>query len=171
MTDHYAVEIRVLERGDLNAVLDIDAQHSGRRRDEILKRRLERAFEPGRMVISLAATVEGQLVGFLLGDVLVGEFGVTDQTASIDTVGVRQDAQGEGIARRLLRAYANHVRALGVERVQTQVAVANPGLLHFFSRAGFLHAQVVPLELDLGAVRPGQWDDDDAGDGPTSRER
>jgi ribosomal protein S18 acetylase RimI-like enzyme len=152
------VEIRVLERKDLESALAIDAGHSGRRRDQILKRRFEQIFEPGRVMTSLAAEWHGELVGFVLGDVLIGEFGSTDQSATIDTIGVRREFQGSGVAQRLLHAYVNNVRALGVERIQTQVAVSNSGLLGFFSRVGFRHAQSVPLELDLDQLRPGQWD-------------
>lgn len=160
MSEEAPVEIRILERTDVSAVLDIDAQHTGRPRDAILKRRLERAFEPGRMLISFAALIEGQVVGFLLGDVVVGDQGVADRSATIDTFGVRLDVQGHGIARRLLTAYAEHARALGVERLQTQVASSNARLLRFLSRAGFQQAPRVALELELANVPPGQWDDE-----------
>lgn len=158
MSELRAVEIRILDRKDLDAVLDIDAQHSGQRRDELLKRRLERAFEPGRLSTSLVAEQQGQVIGVILGEVLVGEFGATDPSAIIDTLGVRQGLEGMGVARRLLQAFVNNVRALGVERVQTHVAISNAQLLSFFSKAGFLHAQAVPLQLDLASLRAHQWE-------------
>jgi len=165
-----SIEIRLLERKDMDAVLAIDALSTGHHRDEILKRRLERAFELGKVTMSLAAEWRGELVGYILGDVLVGEFGGTAKSATIDTLGVRGEFRSEGIARRLLRAFVNNARAIGVERVQTLVAVSNSSLLGFFSRAGFLHAQAVPLELDLGTIKPGQWDDDEPDSDRASRE-
>lgn len=168
-TNTTPIEIRIMEAKDLAAVLRIDAQISGRKRDEILKRRFERALGPGRVATSLVAESERQVVGFILGDVMVGEFGATERAATIDTIGVSPDFRGTGVSSRLLRAYVNHVRALGVERIQTFVSVDDWRLLRFFTGAGFAHAQTVPLSLDLSGVQPGQWQDSDRDDAPSAR--
>ncbi|MBI3181481.1 MAG: GNAT family N-acetyltransferase [Myxococcales bacterium] len=163
------MEIRQMEARDVDAVVRIDGQISGRPRNEILRRRLGLALAPGRVTTSLVAESDRQVVGFILGDVLVGEFGATAQVATIDTIGVSPLFQGSGVAWRLLRAYANHVRALGVERIQTLVPVEDWRLLRFFTRAGFGQSQLLPLALDLSGIQAGQWLDSDEDDAPCAR--
>jgi ribosomal protein S18 acetylase RimI-like enzyme len=151
------IEIRVLRQTDLPALLQIDAMISGKARAEILKRRLERALGPGKVTTSLVAETGGRPVGFVIGDVLVGEFGAIEAGATIDTLGVLPELQGTGIAHRLLRAYVDHVRILGVDKVHTQVRVNDWGLLRFFTGAGFHQGQTINLELEIPGLKAEWW--------------
>lgn len=146
-----------MEGRDLEAIVRIDAQITGRPRNEILRRRLDRATSPGKVSTSLVAEHQGQVVGFVLGDVLVGEFGAAEEVATIDTLGVAPAFQGAGVACRLLHAYATNLRALGVERIRTLVGIEDWRLMRFFTRAGFGLAQMAPLQLDLTGAPAQAW--------------
>lgn len=157
--DRAQLQIRLLEAKDVEPICRIDAELSGTDRGELLKKRLSRALMPGRVNISLVAVDDGQVVGFVLGDVVVGDYGSVDAMANLDTIGVRKAFQHKGVALQLLQAFANNLRALRVEHVHTQVGVQDWELLRFFGRVGFRQAQVIPLVLDVTDARRLEWDD------------
>lgn len=157
-----AIEVRLLEARDTDDIVRIDAELSGRNRRELLRRRLDRALAPGRVATSLVAVVDRSVVGYVLSDVVVGAYGAVEASATLDTIGVTRAYQHHGVAKRLLRAFVNNMRALRVEKINTQVNVAEWPLLRFFTRVGFQQAQAVPLELDVMGARTTQWLDAEA---------
>ena len=83
------VKLRVLTMRDLNTVADIDESLLGTRRVEYWETRLEKAETSG--VPSLAAEVNGKVVGFILGSASGWEYGIPENVAWIDTLGVRNE--------------------------------------------------------------------------------
>ena len=77
------VTVRNLRPDDLEALIALDAKVVGRRRDEFLKLKLRQTFADSGIAVSLAAEVDGRLVGFLLARVYYGEFGVTERVAAL----------------------------------------------------------------------------------------
>ncbi|MGD1995232.1 MAG: GNAT family N-acetyltransferase [Anaerolineae bacterium] len=143
-------QIRVMRPGDLEAVVDIDAQVFGRRRPEYYERKLALALDETRqLVASLVIEVEGRVVGFIMGEVYLGEFGVPETTATIDTIGVDPAYQGQGVGATLFQEFASHLRKIGVQSITTRVGWNDWDLLRFFERVGFAPAKVVSLELRL----------------------
>lgn len=143
-------EVRVIRPEDLEAVVKIDAQVFGRRRPEYYERKMALALdETQQLVTSLLIEVEGKVVGFIMGEVYLGEFGVPDTTATIDTIGVDSAYQGRGVATTLFEEYASHLRRVGVQSIITRVNWNDWGLLRFFEKIGFTPAKVVNLELKL----------------------
>ena len=91
--------------------------------------------------VSLAARLDGALVGALMARVDLGDFGRTEPVAVIDTLGVDPTLTRHGIGRALLSQLFVNLRGLRVERVETVVAPGNMDLLSFFYAAGLRPAE------------------------------
>ena len=142
--------VRVMRAEDLDAVVEIDALMSGQSRPEYYESKMARLLDgKQQLVTSLVIEVEGKLAGFIMGEVYLGEFGVPETTATIDTIGVDPAYQGRGVASTLFQEYASHLRRIGVRSITTRVNWNDWGLLRFFEKVGFTPAPVVNLELAL----------------------
>ena len=82
------VLVRTLRPSDRETIVSIDAVSVGRRRDQFLALKLAQAFADTGIAISLAAEIDGHVVGFVLARVYYGEFGVMEPAAVIDVIGV-----------------------------------------------------------------------------------
>ncbi len=145
-TDH--VEVRSLGREDLDWIARIDEKHSGRSRREYLRLRLEEANTGVR--VSLGAWVDGAPCGYLMGRVYYGEFGMPEPTAVLDYIGVAPAFAGRHVGAALLRQLRMNLRALNVEKIQTQVDWDQQALMTFFQKAGFRPAARICLEMPTG---------------------
>ncbi len=143
------IRVRSLRPADLEAVINIDAKNTGRRREEFFKIKLEQNLQETGIKVSLAAELEGVFCGFLLARVFYGEFGRTEPAAVLDTIAVHPDFQRQGVGAALLRQLCTNLIGLGVPRLQTEASWGNPDLLAFFHRAGFRPAERFCLDLDL----------------------
>jgi ribosomal protein S18 acetylase RimI-like enzyme len=145
-----AVLVRTLRAEDLPELAEIDRKISGRPRREYLARRLENALRDSSVCISLAAEVDGRVAGFLMGSLYYGEFGLPEPVAVLDTLGVDPVLRHRKVGSALLRQLVLNLRALGIERVQTEVDWTQRDLLAFFAASGFAPAPRFCLELQLG---------------------
>jgi ribosomal protein S18 acetylase RimI-like enzyme len=148
---HGQVQIRSIEELDIEQIAAIDEKIGGRYRPEVWERRLFyylRRDPEG----SFVATVDGALVGFMLGEVRSGEFGLEEATGWVEVLGVDPGYQGRAIGRQLAAAMLAHFRALGVQRVRTLVDDTMPQIEAFFRALGFAPAPLTALALDLGAA-------------------
>lgn len=143
-----AVSVRELQADDLPAVVKIDALLSGRTRGEYYERKFEeaRAATPR---ISLAAEIDGHLVGFLLGRLYYGEFGLPEPTAVIDSIGAHPEFAGRHVGQALLQQLVGNMRVLGIESVRTEVEWSAHDLVRFLAKQGFEQAPRLCLELRL----------------------
>ena len=91
----------------------------------------------------------GWVVGFVMGDLFRGEFGVQENTASIDSLGVDLKFQKRGIGRALMDEFVRNARAAGGERLYTRVMWNDLPLIQFFDAVGFAPSRMINLELDL----------------------
>jgi len=98
---------------------------------------------------SLVAEVDGRIVGFIMGDVLFGEFGVPETTGTIDTLGVHPDCQHHGIASELLEQFLVNMKAVGVNKVYALVNWDDFALEKFLSRHSFVPSKRINLEYKL----------------------
>lgn len=147
------VLVRSLRPEDQEAVILIDAGAVGRRRDEFFKLKLGQAFTDTGIAVSLAAELEGHVVGFLLARVYYGEFGLTERTAVMDVLGVLPAFRGRGVGPALIDQLRTNLLALGIRTLQTEVAWDSPELLRFFQHEGFRLAPRLCLDLDLESTR------------------
>jgi GNAT superfamily N-acetyltransferase len=148
-----AVHVRALCAGDLSSMTRIDAKIVGRSRREYLERKLTTALRDSALCISLAAEIDGQLAGFMMGSLYYGEFGRPEPLAILDTLGVDPGYRRQCVATALLRQLVLNLGALGIERLQTEVDWTQRDLLAFFAESGFAPAPRLCLELRLDPTR------------------
>jgi predicted N-acetyltransferase YhbS len=141
------VKLRVLTMKDLDAVTEIDFKLLGKKRREYWEARLERTETSG--VPSLAAEVGGSVIGFILGSASGWEYGIPENIAWIDTLGVNKEFQGKGIARLLFKEMLGMFKKVGVDTVYVFVNWKDWDLLKFFDRMGFKRGDMINLELKL----------------------
>jgi ribosomal protein S18 acetylase RimI-like enzyme len=145
------LEIRVMRESDLAPVTDIDYKVFGKRRPEYYERKIAEVLdqESGRLVTSLVAEVGGKVAGFVMGSVYLGEFGIPESIAYLDTIGVDPDFQRQGIAGYLLDEFKTTVQKAGATKVHTLVNWADIDLLGFFANQGFGASNTLNLKFDL----------------------
>ena len=143
-------EVRVMKQDDLQAIIDIDARVAGSERIEYYEKKIARMLDDqGQIVTSLVAVENGHIIGFIMGNVYMGEFGIPDHTASLDTIGIDPDYAGEGVGARLLDEFIRHVKTAGVDNIQTLVDWKDVNLLKFFNRNGFAPSTTINLEKQI----------------------
>ena len=147
--------IRPVDELDIEEIAAIDERIGGRYRPEVWEKRLFyylRRDPEG----SFVATEGGKVVGFMLGEVRSGEFGMEEPTGWVEVLGVDPAFQGRSAGRQLAQAMLGHFRALGAVRVRTLVDETMPEIERFFRALGFEAAPVKALALELGATPPQQ---------------
>jgi ribosomal protein S18 acetylase RimI-like enzyme len=131
------VELCSLAQDDIAGIESIDRTITGRDRSEYLSRLVDEAVSDCGVRVSLVARRHDVIVGFLMARTDFGDFGRTEPIAVIDTIGVHRWFAGAGIGTALLSQLFLNLHALGVQRVETVVALQNLDLLAFFHKAGF----------------------------------
>ena len=132
-----AVLVRTMRRDDLNAIVAIDAAASGRRRPRYFELMLQRAITQAGLQISLVAEVDNHVVGFVIGSLYYGEYGVLEPSASIDAISVAPRIRGKNVGKALMRQLRLNLGALRITTLRTEVSWNDFGLLGFFRSQGF----------------------------------
>lgn len=144
-----SIVVRNLSAGDLDAIVRVDHELIGRPRREYYEAKVRRTLEGGKMATSLVALVDDQVVGFVLTTLHYGEFGQVEPSAVIDSIGVDPRFRGKSVGDALMRQLVMNLRALRVQRIETQVGWEQRDLLSFLANRGFAPAPRFCLELDL----------------------
>jgi predicted N-acetyltransferase YhbS len=141
------VKLRVITIKDINAVADIDESLLGNRRVAYWEARLEKAEMSG--VPSLVAEVNGKVVGFILGSSSSWGYGIPENVAWIDTIGVRNEYKKKGIARLLFKEMFSMFKKVGVDTIYVFVSWKDQDLLQFFDKMGFKRGDMINLEMKI----------------------
>ncbi len=147
-TDSIPVRRLVLE--DLDAVVRIDAASTGTTRRDFYRAKLGRALEDSSVQLSLAAELDGMVVGFLVVTFYYGEFGLPETVAVIEALGVHPEYRGRKVSTAVMRQLEMNLQALGVETVRTEVSFEQLDLLQFLAHLGFEPAPRFCLQKKLG---------------------
>lgn len=143
-------KLRVMGADDLEAIVGIDQRVSGQNRREYYARKAAELLERRHAInSSLVAEFDGRVVGFVMGDIYFGEFGIPDTSATIEALGVDPAVQNRGIASELLDQFVMNMRAAGVERIYTLVNWDDFALERFFAAHRFVPSRRINLELAL----------------------
>lgn len=132
----HGTEVRAMTAADLDAIVRIDRDNTGRDRRSYLSARLEEAEQDRSIRVSLAAHCDGTVVGHLMARADLGDFGRTDPVAVIDTLGVDPAYARRGIGHALMAQLFDHLGALRVETVETAVPLGDTALLGFLLHCG-----------------------------------
>ena len=145
------IKIRLMKADDFDAVVGIDEKVLKTARPEYYEMRFEKLFQSKDYVpASLVAEAEdGTLVGFVMGELFLGEYGIFQEQATLDTIGVDPDCQHKGIGKQLMKEFMGHLRELGVQKIHTLVDWNDSKLIHFFSANLFSPSKTINLERNL----------------------
>jgi ribosomal protein S18 acetylase RimI-like enzyme len=144
------MNIRPLTLSDLDAIVEIDRKVLGKPRQDFWKKRMELMNATRYPHSCLVAELEGEVIGFILGEVSGWEFGVPDTIGWINTIGVDPAYQHRGVAKRLGEEFIKNVKAIGVSLVYTLVNWNDWDLLKFFRAMGFARGgDMINLELKI----------------------
>ena len=84
-----------------------------------------------------------------MGEIYMGEYGIFQEEASLDTIGVDLDHQHKGIGEQLINEFMDHLKKVGVEKINTLVDWNDSRLMHFFSANKFSPSKTINLERRL----------------------
>lgn len=142
--------MRVLKQEDLDAIVAIDELATKQSRRDYYERKIASILNRQTNInSSIVCEVDGKVVGFMMGYVFFGEFGIADSTATIDTMGVHPDFRNFGIASEMLDQFMMNMKAAGVKKVYTLVNWDDFALEKFFSRQKFVPSKRINLEFEL----------------------
>jgi len=145
------VKIRLMKAEDYDAVVGIDEKVLKSSRPEYYNVKFEKLFKtkdylPASLV---AEEKDGTVVGFVMGEIFMGEYGIFQEEASLDTIGVDPDCQQKGIGERLINEFMLHLKKLGVKKISTLVAWNDSKLINFFSANQFGPSKTIYLERTI----------------------
>ena len=98
---------------------------------------------------SQVAEVDGTVVGFMLGEVRGGEFGLEEPTGWVEFFGVDPKAREKGVGRSLIEALLARFKMKGAHVARTMVRSQDTEIDAFIRRNGFAPAPVTALEKRL----------------------
>jgi len=114
-------DVRAMRPGDLPDIVRIDRGITGRDREEYVKHKLNETMVDSAIRVSLTARVDGIVAGYLMARVDLGDFGRTEPTAIIDTIGVDPDYAHRGVGHALLSQLFVNLGALRVAQLGADV--------------------------------------------------
>lgn len=140
--------IRCLEDTDIGGITALDEKIGGSYRPEVWESRIGyymRRDPEGSVVAALG----GRVVGFMLGEVRSGEFGLEEPTGWIEVLGVDPEVRGQAIGRRLAEKMLEHFKTEGAATVRTLVDESMSDIGAFFTALGFEAAGPRPFVKTL----------------------
>jgi len=145
------INIRLMKAEDYDAVVGIDEKVLKASRPDYYNVKFEKLFQTkDYLPASLVAEDEkGTVVGFVMGEIFMGEYGIFQEEATLDTIGVDPDCQQQGIGEQLINEFMEHLGKLGVKKISTRVAWNDSKLIHFFSANRFAPSKTIYLERDV----------------------
>jgi len=144
------IRIRLMQADDYDAVVGIDERVTNTLRQDYYKLKFEHFVQSVDYVpTSLVAEEEdGTVVGFVMGEVFIGEYGLSD-TATLDTIGVDPSHRDKGIGRQLIDEFMDHLKTLGIRKVNTLVDKNDSRLMQFFNRNRFSPSSIINLARSI----------------------
>lgn len=144
------IKIRLMKVEDFDAVVGIDEKVLKASRPGYYEMKFERLFKSKEYLpTSLVAEEDGTVVGFVMGELYMGEFGIFQEQATLDTLGVDPHYRHKGIGEQLINEFMDHLKSLGVRKVNTLVDRDDSKLTHFFSANRFSPSKTINLERTL----------------------
>ena len=93
--------------------------------------------------------MSGKVIGFMLGDLRAGEFGLDEPSGWIERFGIDPDHRGQDLGRKMFNAIRAHFEARGAKTVRTLVDTKDGGVAGFLEALGFVPAPLKALEIKL----------------------
>lgn len=142
--------LRFLKQEDLDAIVAIDEAATKQNRREYYERKINSIVKQKSDInCSMVCEIDGQVVGFVMGYLFFGEFGISDATATIDGIGVLPAFQHHGVAAEMVDQFVMNMKAAGVKKIYTLVNWDDFALEKFFKSLKFAPSKRINLELAL----------------------
>ena len=142
------IRVRPADEMDISAIVGIDEKIGGHYRPEVWERRIGYYLRRDPEA-SVVAEADGRVVGFMLGEVRSGEFGIEETTGWVEHLGVDPGFRGKAVGRQMLDAMLEHFRRRGARSVQTLVDEEMGEIRSFFSALGFQPSTLRPFVRTL----------------------
>lgn len=146
------VNVRLLNKDDIPEILKIGKKimvQSPQSATDYLKETVCQSIEKGDPLLNLGAEIDNKLVGFIIGEIRLWEFGRGEKTGWIKIIFVDPEYQARGIGKKLFQKFIEHLRRYKVNRVRTMVDWYSGQLLAYFKSLGFNILNMLPLEKEL----------------------
>ena len=142
------IKIRLMKAEDYDAVVAIDEKVLKNSRPEYYDTKFEKLFKSKDYLPTslVAEDKDGKVVGFVMGVIYMGEYGIYREEATLDTIGVDPDCQGMGIGKMMIDEFLDHLKTLGINKISTLVDWNDSKLMHFFSANQFSPSKSINLE-------------------------
>jgi L-amino acid N-acyltransferase YncA len=143
---------RRLAIGDLERIVAIDSQYTGRSRRHYFERRLRAAERHPDDFVHVAVVRGGALRGYAMARLHRGEYGRDELVAVLDAIGVEQASREAGVGQDLMHAMTRALTACGARSIQSQADWTSHAMLHFFEASGFELAPRLVLERSVAEL-------------------
>ncbi len=145
------IQIRLMKAEDFDAVVRIDEKVVRGLRKEYYELKFEKLFKSKDYLLTslVAEEADGTVVGFVMGELYMGEYGIFQEAATLDTIGVDPEYQHRGIGEQLINEFIDHLRHVGVKKINTLVSWNDSELIHFFSANQFSPSRTINLERSI----------------------
>jgi len=149
--DKSTIKIRLMKADDFDSVVGIDEKISKASRPEYYQMKFERLVQSKDYLPTslVAEDQDGKVVGFIMGELYIGEYGISQEKATLDTIGVDPSYQHKGIGEQLIKEFIDHLMTLGVKKVNTLVNWNDSKLIQFFSANQFTLSRTINLERNI----------------------
>lgn len=147
----FTFKFRLMKADDFDAVIGIDEKVLKAPRPAYYELKFDKLFKSkDYLPTSLVAEDEnGTVVGFIMGELYMGEYGIFQEKATLDTIGVDPGYQKKGIGEQLISEFVDHLRSLGVKKISTLVDLDDSKLINFFSANDFGPSKTINLERSI----------------------
>ncbi|HJX35177.1 MAG TPA: GNAT family N-acetyltransferase [Desulfatiglandales bacterium] len=97
--DKSTIKIRLMKADDFDSVVGIDEKISKASRPEYYQMKFERLVQSKDYLPTslVAEDQDGKVVGFIMGELYIGEYGISQEKATLDTIGVDPSYQHKGL--------------------------------------------------------------------------
>ncbi len=147
-----SIKIRLMTVNDFDAVVGIDEKILKTSRLKYYEMKFDKLFKSKEFLpTSLVAEIEdGKVIGFVMAELYMGEYGISQGGATLDTIGVDPDFRHKGIGEQLISDIFDHLRDLGVRKINTLVDKNDSKLIKFFIANKFNPSKnIINLERSL----------------------
>jgi len=148
------VRIRPLDELDISGIVRIDEKISGVYRPRVWEERVMYYLRRDPAASQVAES-GGKVIGFMLGDVRAGEFGLEEPSGWIERFGIDPAHRGQDLGRRMFEVLRAHFAAQGAKTVRTLVDTSADGVAGFLKALGFAPSTLQALEAPCAPGRPG----------------
>jgi len=146
--DHF--EIRVAKNSDIAAVSGLDATITGIAKPDYWSDMFERYGTRDKRYFLVSENNEGQVIGFIIGEVRAWEFG-SPPSGWIFALGVNPNARLNKVGSSMFDAICDCLARDGVNKVRTMLARDDELNMTFFRSQGMMGGPFIELEMPLAA--------------------